>query len=226
MHVEIFLLPENLSGNICVLIDVLRATSTIATALSNGAESVIPVFSLDEARKYRSEGCLICGERGGVKPEDFDLGNSPLEYTRNIVEGKKIVLTTTNGTKALKKLNCKKVIAASFLNARAVYKYLENSAEDTIYIVCAGTNGEFSLEDFLLSGYFAKLDKNPVDLTWLALKYFKTVNDVYEEIKKSSHAQKLFTLGFEEDVHYCSNFGILDVIPIYEPESGNFKLLK
>ncbi|PLV59492.1 2-phosphosulfolactate phosphatase family protein [Thermotoga sp. KOL6] len=214
--VDVAMLPCSfVKSEVAVVIDVLRATSTIVTALANGAKRVIPVRTVKEALEKRRENVLICGEREARKIEGFDLGNSPLEYKKEIVFGKVIVLTTTNGTQVIEKIKSKEIIAASFLNALAVVKYLRDKRD--IVFVCAGTNGEFSSEDFLLAGAIVKrLGREDLkDGAHVAKKYFESVKDLREEIKQhSSHARKLISLGFEKDVDYCLRENVSDVVPI------------
>lgn len=209
------MVPERpVSCDIGVLVDVLRATSTIVTALANGATCVRPVSSVEEALEMKGEGVLVCGERGARKPEGFDLGNSPLEYTKDRVEGKKIVLTTSNGTVTLEKMKCEEIVAACFLNLTAVVEYLQD--KENILIVCAGTNGKFSLEDFLLAGAIVRKLKRPdaSDFAHVARKYFESVTDLLEEVKKSSHARYLMKLGFERDVEFCCKVDSFKVVPV------------
>ena len=215
--VKTFILPENVeTDNVCLVIDVLRATSTIATALSNGALFVKPVEKVEEALSLQRKDTLLCGERGGLKIEGFDLGNSPLEYKKEIVEGKGIILTTTNGTKAVKLLKCSKIIAVSFLNVSSVVNFVKESEE--INIVCSGTEGKFSLEDFLLAGMIVKLlgREDLDDASKVAMRYYENVKDVEAELRRSSHAQKLINLGFEKDVIFCSQIDLFDIVPILE----------
>lgn len=215
--VRTFILPEDIeTDGVCLIIDVLRATSTIVTALSNGALFVKPVEKVEEAVNMREENALLCGERGGLKIKGFDLGNSPLEYKEEIVKGKKIVLTTTNGTRAVKLLKCSKIIAVSFLNASSVVNFVKDSKE--INIVCSGTEGKFSLEDFLLAGMIVKLlDREDLnDASKVAMRYYESVKNVETELRRSSHAQKLINLGFEKDVIFCSRIDLFNVVPILE----------
>ncbi|KHC90756.1 2-phosphosulfolactate phosphatase [Thermotoga sp. Mc24] len=198
-----------------VVIDVLRATSTIVTALSNGASGVIPVKTIEEALERRKEGVLICGERNAQRPEGFDLGNSPLEYRKEKISGKTIVLTTTNGTQVIEKIRSEETVAASFLNLSAVVEYLK-SKED-IVLVCAGTNGRFSLEDFLLAGAIVKkLKRSDLgDGAHGAKRYFESVENTREEIKRhSSHAKKLISLGFGKDVEFCTTEDLFKTVPV------------
>ena len=215
--VRTFILPKDIeTDGVCLVIDVLRATSTIVTALSNGALFVKPVEKVEEAVNMREENALLCGERGGLKIKGFDLGNSPLEYKEEIVKGKKIVLTTTNGTRAVKLLKCSKIIAVSFLNVSSVVNFVRNSKE--INIVCSGTEGKFSLEDFLLAGMIVKLlDREDLDdASKVTMRYYESVKNVEIELRRSSHAQKLINLGFEKDVIFCSQIDLFNVVPILE----------
>jgi len=218
--IRTFILPENIeTDGVCLVIDVLRATSTIVTALSNGALLVKPVEKIEEAINMKEKDFLLCGERNGLKIEGFDLGNSPLEYKKEIVKGKKIVLTTTNGTKAIKLLKASKIIAVSFLNVSFAVNAVKNFEE--INIVCSGTNGKFSLEDFLLSGLIVKLlnRKDIDDASKVAMHYYESVENVESEIRKSSHAQRLINLGFEKDIIFCSQIDLFNTVPILKNDA-------
>ena len=211
MRVVVHPLPEVVEEKVCVLIDALRATCTLTTALSNGASRVRMVESVEEALKYKGK-AILAGERGGLKIEGFDLGNSPFDMKEEIVKGKDIVMTTSNGTKAAKMLKCEKTIAVSFPNLPAVLDYVRNF--DEVHVVCSGDDGKFSLEDFLLAGKIALLDEDPADSSRIAAVYAESVGNVYEEILKSSHAQRLIRLGFEKDVKFCSEIGTQSVVPV------------
>jgi 2-phosphosulfolactate phosphatase len=147
--------PEALAGGTVVVIDVLRATSTITYALAAGARRVVPCGEIDEARRIAAGlpegGTLLGGERGGLAIEGFDLGNSPCEYTLQRVAGRTIVFTTTNGTRAM--LHCRqaeRVLLGAFVNLGAVVERLRSA--DRVHLLCAGTEGEISLEDVLAAG--------------------------------------------------------------------------
>jgi len=198
-----------------VVVDVLRATSTIVTALANGAKEVVPVKTVEEALTMKKKGILVCGERNAKKVDGFDLGNSPLEYKRELVLGKTIVLTTTNGTQVIERVEGDSVIAASFLNVSAVVEYLKE--KENITIVCAGTSGDFSLEDFLLAGMIVKRMKREdlLDGALVAMRYFESVQNIREEIKRfSSHAKRLISLGFEKDVDFCTTEDLFREVPV------------
>ncbi|NQU37984.1 MAG: 2-phosphosulfolactate phosphatase [Actinobacteria bacterium] len=155
---------EELAGRTVVVIDVLRASTTIAYALEAGAEVVLPCEEIQEAQRI-ADGLppgevVLGGERGGLPIEGFDLGNSPSEYTPEVVAGKSVVFTTTNGTRAMR--HCRqaaRVLIGSFGNATAVYDQL--LTQDEIHIVCAGTRGQYSRDDILMAGLLVeRLERN------------------------------------------------------------------
>jgi len=204
--------------NVSVVIDVLRATSTVITALSNGARSVIPVSNIEEALelKHRHPEYIIAGERGGQRIEGFQLGNSPTEYAEAVVRDKTIVLTTSNGTNAIIHASnlAERVLIASFLNLTTVVHELAGYDSSTnIAIVCAGNNGEISYEDTQVAGaIISKLTKNRAhylsDSSKIAMK-------LWHALKKPNfsgeHAKKLSQLGFDKDLEFCQK---VDYIPI------------
>lgn len=226
---------EYLKGKIAVVIDMLRATSVITTALSNGAKRVIPVVSVEDAfnkaeeLKALGEEVLLGGERKALKIDGFDFSNSPLEYKRDIVEGKNVIMSTTNGTRALNLCSkADKVIVASVLNGQAVAKYLENEEKEVVF-VNSGTNGEFSSDDFVCAGYIiSELAKNKeLELTDIA----KTAKYVYESsksidgfIKDAKHYNILKNLGLEEDLKYCSTKNLID--SVFEFKNGEIKTVE
>lgn len=147
--------PDALADGVAVVIDVLRATTTIVYALEAGAREVLPCLEIDEARRLAASlppnQALLGGERKGRRIDGFDLGNSPNEYTPQRVGGKRVVLTTTNGTRAI--LQCggaRRVLVAAFANVGAICAAL--LGQPRIHLVCAGTDGEYSRDDVLLAG--------------------------------------------------------------------------
>ncbi len=206
------------TDGLVVLVDILRATSTIVAALAEEALVVKPVTSIDEALLYKEKGYLLAGERGGLPPEGFDFGNSPREAYK--MARAKVVLTTTNGTKALGFVKkAKAICAGSFLNLRATAAFAHRFEE--VHILCAGTEGELSLEDFLFAGKLALLLEDYVsqnDAATVARKYAGHVEDISKELFASHHAIKLTKLGLEEDVAFCAQENIYDVVPILTPE--------
>ena len=145
--------PESLQGKTAVVIDVLRATTTIVTALGCGAARVLPCLEVEDARRIAAEmnEPLLGGERGGLRIDGFDLGNSPAEYVESRVSGKAIVFTTTNGTRALQWCrHADSVLIGAFVNLSAVCRRLADTP--SIELVCAGTNGQVTREDILVAG--------------------------------------------------------------------------
>lgn len=147
--------PEELAGSTCVVIDVLRATTTITHALAAGAREVLPCLTVEEARqkaaKFAPGEAVLGGERGGVRIEGFDLGNSPTDYTPASVGGKTVVFTTTNGTAAMQHCaQASEVLLAAFANLESACDKLKSSEQ--VDILCAGTCGQITLEDVLLAG--------------------------------------------------------------------------
>ena len=147
--------PADLQGGIAVIVDILRASTTITHALANGAQKVIPCRSIDDAQALRTspdDGVLLGGERGGIRIDGFDLSNSPDDYSNAVVAGKTIGFTTTNGTKALlRSEKAQKIIIGSFANFSKVLDRIVDSGKP-IHIVCAGTNGAITGEDVLFAG--------------------------------------------------------------------------
>lgn len=215
---------EEMRDKVVVVIDVLRASSTIVTALLNGAKGIVPVEDMGEASRISqsidSENLLLCGEKDGIKIEGYDLGNSPLEYTPETVAGKTLVFNTTNGTKAIKKgEGADNLYIASFLNLTAVVSELKATDKDII-LVCAGWRGRLGLEDLLLAGaiiYNLSDQRGASDLrdgSKVALGiYEKYRDDLLTVILNSNHAVRLNNIAGEEDIRYCSQVDICDLLP-------------
>ncbi len=155
------LIPEGaLRGGVAVVIDVLRATTTMLHALAAGCDAIIPCGEIDEARKVADSlpvgTALLAGERKGLKIEGFDLGNSPGDCTAETCNGRTMVMTTTNGTRAiLASLGADRVLVAAFVNKSATIEALKADGRP-IHLVCAGTDGEVSLEDTMFAGSIAQ----------------------------------------------------------------------
>ena len=165
MKLDIVISADNinekyLENKIVVVIDMLRATSVITTALNNGCNKVVPFLTVEEAFDYRKnnvEPCLLGGERRALKIEGFDFSNSPLEYTSDKVKDKTVVITTTNGTRAIQGASkANRIFIGSMLNAKAVTEALKTLDKDVVF-VNAGTYGEFSMDDFICAGYMISL---------------------------------------------------------------------
>ncbi len=216
-------------GSIVLMLDVLRASTTVAAALDNGAKEVVLVESLDKAVKLytnlsRGVG-FLAGERGGIKPQGFDAGNSPLEFTSEKVAGKTVILTTSNGTLLFQKAKQAKArIVASFANFNAVLEKVETliacNEIDKIYIMAAGNNGKISYEDTICVGayvnnlhlkYNATLDDSASCARELFLLHEK---DFAEFLLNCEHSLKLKSLGFEEDISLALSYDVFPVVPI------------
>lgn len=217
---------EDVRNKIVVVIDVLRACSTIQTALENGATEIIPVPEKDDAGKYSrfldSSGLLMCGEKDGIKMEGFHLGNSPLEYIRETVEKKTLIFKTSNGTRAItRSSNAKEVLIGSLLNMSAIGKYLKNQSSSDVILICSGWRSRLSIEDFVCAGgivsflYDKKLPDNAMDGTKVAFGlYEKFGSNLRGLVLSSNHAKRLKKIGFEKDVDYCSQLDLYSSIPV------------
>lgn len=204
-----------------VVIDVLRATTSIATACANGCRCVMPVSSVEEARaiKFQNPDVLLAGEREGLLISGFNLGNSPYEYSKEQVAGKTIVMTTTNGTVALNKVaTAPKIYTMSFANAAAIIRALQQAKKDTI-IVCAGSEGKFSLEDTLCAGLAVERLQHIAELSDTAMAvqamYRDFSGNLLKRVLQSSHAAYLCHIGFKNDVDLCLQQDTLDVAPVF-----------
>jgi 2-phosphosulfolactate phosphatase len=215
-----------LADKVAVVIDVFRATSTMVTALANGCQAIIPMLTTEEAieRRINEPGALLGGERKALRIEGFDLGNSPFDYTPEKVGGKKVIMTTTNGTRAIEAVSkARQVWIASFLNvesiAHAIFRYLEIHRDTKgIVVICAGSEDRFDIPDTLCAGMLIEtLGKEIVtnDLGRAAQMLYNIGKiDLLETVKQTEHGQLLLSLGFEKDVVYCSTSNILPIVPI------------
>jgi 2-phosphosulfolactate phosphatase len=222
------LLPlYNVENYIVVVIDIFRATSSICYGIENGAAAIIPVSKVEECHAYREkEGgdFLLAAERDGEVVAGFDFGNSPFSYTREKVENKTIVLTTTNGTQALHlSRGAKKIVIGSFLNLTSLCCWLMSQPEDVL-LVCSGWKGNFNLEDTLFAGAVAQQlvpgGYRPDDPAIAAADLFNIAkDDLNGYIAKSSHSERLKKLGIEEDVRFCLQVDLTTAIPVLEGDA-------
>lgn len=214
---------EKTEGKICVVIDVLRATSVMITALHNGAEKIFPFkdIKIIQERCENLKNIIKCGERNALKIDGFDLGNSPLEFTKEKVFGKDIYMSTTNGTKAVENsLSAEKIIICSFLNIKSVSKKLLEYKKDVV-IVCAGTNGKFSLDDTLCAGLIIKeMQKHTEiqmnDVLLAAVRISESHEDIKDILKGSTHYERLLSLGFEKDMEHIFSLNKYSIVPEYK----------
>lgn len=214
-------------GKVCVVIDVLRASTTIVAALAAGCPEIIPVRTPEQARETaRRRGCLLGGERGGQRLEGFDFGNSPLEYTREKIGGRPIAFTTTNGTRAMEECAAAEtLVVACFLNGGAVAGLLKGRARDTL-IVCAGTQGEPSIEDtvcggMLIAAFGARVGSEVGSEEAEAVSLWnRHRQDLAAMMKEASpHGRRLVSQGFGADIDFAAGLNKFDVVPVREGEA-------
>ena len=216
--------------DVLVVIDVLRCCSTIVMALANGAKEVIPTKTIREAQALHKKHpeFLLAGERKGLKPKGFNLGNSPLEFSSTIVKEKHVVLTTTSGTKAICSFKkARWVLIGAFFNVEAVAKAAFKIAEEEkigISFVLSGTYGRFSLEDFMCAGAIVEnLPAGKIACSDVVLAASLTFQQSYRQltkiIQRGSHARYLKDIGYGEDVKFCCQLDAYPVVPIYKAKS-------
>ncbi|MCW8849880.1 MAG: 2-phosphosulfolactate phosphatase [Melioribacteraceae bacterium] len=238
MKIKTLLSPLNVeelyfTNKTTVVIDVLRATTTIVTALANEAKEIIPVSAIEFAMKVSGDAfsgqTLLAGERNTQKIDGFSLGNSPLEFSSEIVKGKSIVLYTTNGSKAIVKAKYSSTLAiSSFLNVKGVAESVIKSNE--IVILCSGNNGLFSFEDSACAGSLIDelfeisddLELDDASKTCLFL-YRKNKNRLKKMLSETEHGIKLVNSGFKKDIEFAAQKNIFNIVPLYS--KGTIKLI-
>ncbi len=215
---------EDLRGKSAVIIDVLRATSTIITATHNGARKIIPVGDMNDAMKIATtmdqKDYLLCGEKDGIKVDGYHLGNSPLDYTPEVIVNKTLIFNTTNGTKAIKKaVLANKIYIGAFLNQQSILNALEKH-DDEIVLICSGWRGKISFEDTLFAGSIVyavtggQLPANAKDGVKIAFgMYEKYKDDLENSMLNSEHARRLAKILPGDDVKFCSTVNKFDVLP-------------
>jgi 2-phosphosulfolactate phosphatase len=222
------LYSEGIEHKNVVVIDILRATTTMCIAFENQVLEMVPVSEPEEAHAMIPFGYIAAAERGGKTVEGFELGNSPQDYTRDRVGGKKIAITTTNGTRALQLSTAAyKVLIGSFLNISAIARYLQNDKKDVL-LFCAGWKDKFNLEDTLFAGALAKLMMGEFqttgDSTLAAMDLFDAASpDLHEYLQKASHVKRFKSLHVESDLDVCLQTDISEKLPFFE--NGSIKLL-
>jgi 2-phosphosulfolactate phosphatase len=217
--------PAELQGRIAVVVDVLRATSTIVEALANGARSIYPVASIDSAVKLAQnigrDQVLLCGERRGLPIDGFDLGNSPREFTAERVAGKALVMTTTNGTPALLATSAaRSTLVASFLNLSAVLAAIAEAGLPAT-VICAGRERHFSLDDAICAGAVVlggdkELDRGrslPDAAQAAALLASARLDDLTALFRETAAGRQLIEAGLGEDLEFCAQLDRHAVVP-------------
>lgn len=206
---------RSLSDDVTIMVDVLRASTTITSALENFNE-VIALKSKKEAIKLaKTHKAVLAGERQGAKIERFDAGNSPIQIKK--LSGKTLILTTSNGTRILERINAKTLIG-SFVNAKAVANAASKIAKNHIEIVMAGVNGTFAIEDFLGAGeIITNLKNHNIDEMALSA-YIASRNDemATKAIMNSRSALRLHKLGYDKDINFCIKKDIYNIVPVYK----------
>lgn len=210
----------DLTGTIAVVIDIFRATSSICYGLANGASAIIPVAQVAECLAYRDQGFLLAAERDGRVVEGFDFGNSPFSYTADRVKGKTVVLTTTNGTRAIQLCHdAQHIVIGSFANIDALSDWLQARHED-IVLVCSGWKDHVNLEDTLFAGaVVARLEHETAaldDAARLALSlYGAGKKDLSGFLQNASHTQRMQRLDVGRDVEFCLQENTSPVVPYF-----------
>jgi 2-phosphosulfolactate phosphatase len=241
--------PEELAGGTVVVIDVLRASTTIVHALSAGASEVIPCLEIEDARatagQFPPGQAILGGERQGLPIEGFDLSNRPTEYTPERVRGRTVVFTTTNGTRAMEKCRlAERVLIGAFVNAKATVQQLLGCRE--IHLLCAGTRGKFGPDDFLLAGLL--VDRL---LRWSGLRYrlnsqaetarrdwvnafpARVTQDggldplhLAELLRESPGGQNLIAIGLDNDILTAATIDAFDIVPELDVDSFRIQAQK
>lgn len=213
----------DVSDSIVVIIDVFRATSTIATALYNGASRIIPVDSVEKCIELGNiTGGITAGERDGKIIAGLSYGNSPAEYPRSFIEGKTLVLTTTNGTKLLHmalQSGASEVITGSFPNLSAVCDHLIKQQKN-VFLGCSAWKDRFNLEDTLFAGAIIDRVKEKFtihcDSSLMAENMYSLHKyDLKSFIRHTTHWHRLAQYGLEKDLEYCVSTDIANVLPFY-----------
>ena len=222
--IDVCLTPEllsqhDLSDQTVVIVDILRATSSMVTAFAHGVKRIRPVAHAGACRSWRAQGYLIAGERDGKKIADFDLGNSPLEYQPDRLRGQSLAMTTTNGTLAITRAKeARQLIIGSFLNLNAVVNFLKDQ-DTSVVVVCAGWKGHVNLEDTLFAGALAEQLRSDFqmgsDAALMAnVAYRAAQKDLPGFLSQSSHVRRLQQLGRQEDIKFCLRKSLYEVIPV------------
>ena len=213
------LLPfSDLTGKTVVVTDILRATTTITFAMANGATVITPVLTPADAFRLAADqpNTLIGGERGGMKVDGFDLGNSPREYIQAIVSDRQVVLTTTNGTRTLQACRAaERVLVGSFLNLRATVDRLAQ-VEGELVLACSGREGGFCTEDTVFAGacVAALAETQLTDAAETAKLLYQTHReDLLGMLKNCYHGRSLANIGLGEDLEFCAQMNLVDVVP-------------
>lgn len=232
--IDIVLTPELLtahrqSGSVGVVIDILRASATMITALHHGARAVYPLETTEEAERYAKEGKLVGAERNVVRCPFAQFGNDPAEYTREAIGGKEIYFTTTNGTRTIKASMEEgyDTIIGSFINLSAVAEYCQDK---DVLAICAGWQGRPSKEDTLFAAALCdKLSQTHeivTDTSWMMVELWREHRHHLDEyVRESNHYPRMVAAGKEEALDYCLSIDTTPSLPIATIEGNSIKLI-
>lgn len=212
---------HDVSNAVVVVIDVLRATSSICVALNNGVKSIVPVASIEESKSYKEKGFLVGAERDGEMIDGYDLGNSPFSYLDPRVKGRDIALSTTNGTQAIAAAKgAKQLVVGSFLNLDCLCDWLI-AQDKNVLLLCSGWKDSFNLEDTLFAGAVAEkivdhFELNKMRDAVIAAMHLYSLakNDMNAFLENSSHRKRLERLQIDKDIEYCLTLNQAPVIPV------------
>lgn len=218
--------PSNhISNSTVIIVDVLRASSTIITAIKNGANSVIPTADPGQAAslslKLGMDDCVLAGERDGLRLPDFALGNSPAEFDVRTVKDRNVIMSTTNGTVAVSSMSAAKtILVGAIINCSAVAKYA-HALGDNVLIVCAGTYGRIGADDLCAAGAIAtalnreaKGECEATDFTMVCCMLYADWKEGRADLTVTEHYSRLHRLGFDDDLKYCFTEDVTDVVPV------------
>ncbi|MGW8121307.1 2-phosphosulfolactate phosphatase [Roseivirga echinicomitans] len=201
-----------------VVIDILRATSSMVAGLGSGIQSITPVATIEECEALGRQGYVMAGERSGEKVAQFEMGNSPFDYMNPALKGRKVATTTTNGTQAIElSKGAKEVIIGAFLNLNPVVNHLMKSNNDVL-LFCAGWKGRYNLEDTLFAGAVCNALKQNAEFEsdsalCAFFLYQSMATDLAYYINRSNHAARLSKFNLREDIEYCAKLNEFNVVP-------------
>lgn len=212
---------HDISDSIVVVIDVLRATSSICVAFANGVRSIVPVSTIEESLSYKEKGYLVGAERNGEMLEGYDLGNSPFSYLDPRVKGRDIALTTTNGTQAIAAAKgAHQIVIGSFLNLDCLCEWLK-AQDKNVLLLCSGWKNSFNLEDTILAGAVAQQLESHYTLNKMCDAVIGAIHlyniaksDINGFLEKSSHRKRLERLHIDKDIEYCLTPNQAPVVPV------------
>jgi 2-phosphosulfolactate phosphatase len=220
--VEICFSPElvhihELTGKIVVVVDIFRATTTMVAALASGVEEILPFADLEACRLMKDRGFLIGGERNGLTAPGFEMGNSPVAYLSGEYSGRKLAMTTTNGTQAIEKSKgANEILIGAFPNLQATVSYIQAQNTDVL-IHCAGWKGHFNLEDSLYAGALAKSleathESSEDGAMAMATLFEKVGHNLKGFLSQASHAKRLQNHGIERDIDFCLTLDLYGIV--------------